>query len=30
MADMPLYFTLGTNDLASATRFWDAALARLR
>ena len=29
MTDTLLYLTLGTNDLASATRFYDAALAPL-
>lgn len=29
MADTFLYLTLGTNDLARATRFYDAALAPL-
>ena len=29
MADTLLYLTLGTNDLARATRFYDAALAPL-
>lgn len=29
MAEMFLYLTLGTNDLARSTRFYDAALATL-